>query len=62
MNITCAQNGNWSYFCESAFDGPAVVLTTIFLECIQGTAHRLSVMVGTERLEFAAIQTSFCIM
>jgi len=35
-----------------------VVLTNIFLECIQ-ELHRLSVMVGAERLQFAAIQTNF---
>ena len=58
MNIKCAQNGKWSYFCESAFDGRTVVLTNIFLEGIQ-ELHRLSAMVDAERLEFAAIQTNF---
>ena len=58
MNIKCAQNGNWSCFCESAFDGQTVVLTNIFLECIQ-ELHRLSTMVGAERLEIATIQTNF---
>jgi len=55
MNIKCAQNGKWSYLCESAFDGRTVVLTNIFLEGIQ-ELHRLSAMVDAERLEFAAIQ------
>ena len=58
MNIKCAQNGNWSYFCEPAFDGRTVVLTNIFLECIH-ELHRLSAMVGAERLGFAAIHTNF---
>ena len=58
MNIKCAQNGNWSYFCESAFDGRTGVLTNIFRECIQ-ELHRLLAMVGVERLEFAVIQTNF---
>jgi len=38
--------------------GRTVVLTNIFLECIQ-ELHKLSAMVDAERLEFAAIQTNF---